>query len=178
MQNFTELAKQRRSIRRYTEQELTQEQVVDLMKAALLAPSSKSTRPWDFILVDDKKLLHQLSECKTAGAKFLENAPLGIIVSVNTTSSDVWIEDASVASTMLLLQAEDLGLGACWIQIRNRHFEDGTPASDIIREIIGIPASHEIVSIIAIGNKATSRNPVDESKLLWEKIHFNHFGQK
>lgn len=175
MNTFTELAKKRRSIRTYTEQELTQEQVVELMKAALLAPSSKSARPWNFILVDDKNLLHQLSECKPAGAKLIEGAPLAIVVTADPTVSDVWIEDASVASTMLLLQAEDLGLGGCWVQVRNRTREDGTPAADIVREVLGIPSGQEVLSIIAVGYKALERKEVDESKLRWEKVHTNSF---
>ena len=61
MESFSDLIKLRRSMRRFTEEELTQEQVVALMKAALMAPSSKRSTPWQFIVVDDKELLLQLS---------------------------------------------------------------------------------------------------------------------
>lgn len=178
MHNFTELAKQRRSIRMFADKELSQEQVVELMKAALLAPSSKSKRPWEFVLVDDKNLLHQLSECKPAGAQFVADAPLAIVVLADTEKSDVWIEDASIASAMLLLQAEDMGLGACWAQVRSRTQDDGSSSADMVREILDIPATFEVLSIIAVGYKGQERKPVDEEKLLWEKLHVNKFGNQ
>lgn len=64
MENFSELLKVRRSMRKFTNEELTQEQVVVLMKAALMSPTSKRTNAWQFIMVDDKELLEKLSHCK------------------------------------------------------------------------------------------------------------------
>lgn len=178
MESFIDLAKKRRSIRTYTEEELSQDEVVELMKVALLAPSSKSVRPWQFILVDDKTLLHQLSECKPAGSQLVAGAPLAVVVVADPLLSDVWIEDASVASTMLLLQAEDMGLGACWVQVRNRMGQDGMPAADSIRELLALPEHYEVLSIIAVGHKALERKSVDESKLQWEKLHINRFEER
>lgn len=57
MENFSELLKVRRSMRKFTDEELTQEEVVTLMKAALMSPTSKRTNAWQFIMVDDKELL-------------------------------------------------------------------------------------------------------------------------
>jgi len=64
MESFSELIKVRRSMRKFTEEELTQEQVVTLMKAALMAPTSKRSNAWQFIVVDDKDTLKKLSLCK------------------------------------------------------------------------------------------------------------------
>ena len=64
MESFSELIKARRSMRKFTEEELTQEEVVTLMKAALMAPTSKRTNAWQFIVVDDKETLKKLSFCK------------------------------------------------------------------------------------------------------------------
>ena len=63
MESFSELIKARRSMRKFTEEELTQEQVVTLMKAALMAPTSKRSNAWQFIVVDDKDTLKKLSLC-------------------------------------------------------------------------------------------------------------------
>ena len=60
MESFSELIKTRRSMRKFTEEELTQEQVVTLMKAALMAPTSKRSNAWQFIVVDDKETLKKL----------------------------------------------------------------------------------------------------------------------
>ncbi len=175
MQNFTDLARRRRSIRQFTPEKLTEEQVVELMKAALFAPSSKGLRPWEFVLVDDAVLLHQLSECKPVGADFVAGAPLAVVVAADTTRSEVWVEDASVAATMLLLQAEDMGLGACWVQVRGRTQDDGTPSADFVRDILGLPATCQPLAIVAVGHKAAERRPQNDEKLHWEKIHLNGY---
>lgn len=64
MKSFSELIKQRRSMRKFTDEELTQEEVVTLLKAALMSPSSKRSNCWQFIAVDDKETLDKLSRCK------------------------------------------------------------------------------------------------------------------
>lgn len=64
MEQFSDLIKNRRSMRKFTDQELTQEEVVALLKAALMAPSSKRSNCWQFIVVDDKDMLEKLSHCK------------------------------------------------------------------------------------------------------------------
>ena len=71
MEQFSDLIKNRRSMRKFTDQELTQEEVVALLKAALMAPSSKRSNCWQFIVVDDKDMLEKLSHCKEMGAAFL-----------------------------------------------------------------------------------------------------------
>ena len=71
-------------MRKFTEQELSQDEVVALLKAALMSPSSKRSNPWQFVLVDDKETLHKLSFCKEMGASFLKDAALAIVVTVHT----------------------------------------------------------------------------------------------
>ncbi len=175
MKTFSELAKSRRSTRKYTSEELTPEEVELLMKAALMSPTSKNSHSWEFILVDDKDKLAQLALCKAHGANFVENAALAVVVAADPEKSEVWIEDASIASIMLQLQAEDMGLGSCWVQIRNRFAANGGTSEDYIRELLGIPANINILSIIAIGKKGEERKPFDENRLLWEKLHLNNW---
>jgi nitroreductase len=178
MENFSELIKQRRSMRKFTSEELSQEEVVALMKAALMSPSSKRSNSWQFILVDDEETLRQLSQCKESGAAFVAEAPLAIVVMGDPLVSDVWIEDASIASLMIQLQAEDLGLGSCWVQIRERYAADGTSANDRVHEILDIPLQLQVLSIIAVGHKGMERKPFNEEHLLWEKISINRYGEK
>lgn len=106
MESFSELIKVRRSMRKFTEEELTQEQVVTLMKAALMAPTSKRSNAWQFIVVDDKEKLKQLSYCKEQASQFIADAALAVVVTADPLASDVWVEDAAIASIYLQLQAE------------------------------------------------------------------------
>ncbi|MBR5432304.1 MAG: nitroreductase family protein [Bacteroidales bacterium] len=175
MENFLDLVRQRRSMRKFTEEPLTPEQVETLLKSALMAPSSKGKHAWHFIVVDDKEMLSRLSHCKTVGSDFLAGAPLAVVVVGDPAESDVWVEDASVATTILLYQAEDLGLGACWIQLHERTAPDGTPSETIVSELLNIPAPLRPLTIVAVGHKGMERKPFNEERLLWEKVHVGSF---
>lgn len=171
MENFSELVRLRRSMRKFTDEPLDPEEVKQLLRAALMSPSSKGKHAWHFIVVDDPEMLEKLSHCKAQGADFLAGAPLAVVVVGDPEESDVWIEDASVASTILLYQAEDLGLGACWIQVRERYTAEGEPADNIVRYLLSIPEPLRVVSIIAVGHKGMERKPFNEDRLLWNKVH-------
>jgi nitroreductase len=178
MDSFSELIARRRSMRKFSGEELSQEEVVSLMKAALMSPTSKRTNAWQFIVVDDKETLRKLSLCKEHGAAFLADAALAVVVTADPLVDSVWIEDASVASLMIQLQAEDLGLGSCWVQIRERFHASGVPADEYVHEVLDLPLSLQTLSIIAIGHKGMERKPFDEEHLQWEKIHLNKYGGK
>ena len=175
MENFSELVRLRRSMRKFTDEALTPEEVETLLRSALMSPSSKGKHAWHFVVVDDKALLEQLSTCKAVGSDFLAGAPLAIVVVGDPQESDVWVEDASVATTVLLYQAEDLGLGACWIQIHDRFSADGEPSEDIVRRLLNIPEPLRVVTMVAVGHKGMERKPFNPDRLLWEKVHVNRF---
>ena len=122
---FMKLLEKRRSIRKFTEQTVEPEKVQVLIEAALRSPSGRGINPWEFIVVEDRKLLSKLADAKQHGAAFLKGAPLGIVVCANPEKSDTFVEDASIASIIIQLAAESLGLGSCWIQMRNRNHRDG-----------------------------------------------------
>ena len=165
-------------MRKFTGEELTQDQVLTLLKAALMSPSSKRSNCWQFIVIDDKDTLEKLSFCKESGAAFVKDAAIAIAVTADPLASDVWIEDASIASIMIQLQAEDLGLGSCWVQIRERFTANGVPANEYIHELLDLPLQLQVLSLIAIGHKGMERKPFDESHLHWEKVHINQYGEK
>ena len=106
MESFATLIKSRRSTRKFTNQLLNPEQVEMILKAALMAPASKRKNPWQFVVVEDKEMLAKLSVCKPAGAAFLKDCALAVVVLANVMESDVWVEDASIASIYMQLQAE------------------------------------------------------------------------
>lgn len=160
-------------MRKFTDEELTHEQVELLLRAALMSPSSHRSTGWEFIAVDDKQTLAQLAESKDSGAAFVAEAPLAIVVAANPEVSDAWVEDASIAALMIQLQAEDLGLGSCWAHMHNRHAADGTPANDVIHELLGLPENLQVLCIIAVGHKGMERKPFNEEHLQWEKVHIN-----
>lgn len=175
MESFASLIKARRSTRKFTDRLLNPEQVEMILKAALMAPASKRTNPWQFVVVEEREMLAKLATCKKAGSSFLEGCALAVVVLANVMESDVWVEDASIASIYMQLQAEDLGLGSCWCQIRNRFRDEDAEANQYVRDLLDIPYQLDVLSIIGFGYKDQERKPFDESRLQWEKIHIGKY---
>lgn len=175
MNSFAELIQLRRSTRKFTDRLLSPEQVELIVRAGLMSPSSKRSTPWQFVVVEEKEMLKKLAACKPGSAKFLEESALAIVVLANVMESEAWIEDASIASIMMQLQAEDIGLGSCWCQVRGRQTEDDTDSAQYVRELLNIPYQLEVLSIIGIGYKAQENKPFDESRLKWEKVHLGTY---
>ena len=175
--------KKRRSIRKYKDVEVEKEKLDKLKKmllelgsVALLAPSSKGLRTWEFIVVDDKEKLINLSQCRTKGGGFfLKNAPLAIVIIADKEKNDVWIEDASIAASYIQLQAHELGLGSCWIQVRNRMHDDNIEADKYIREELKVPSKYSVECIISIGYPDEEKKAYGDSDLDYKKVHFNNF---
>lgn len=175
MSNFHDLLIKRRSIRRFNDELLQPEETEMILKAALLSPTSKNSHSWQFIVVDDKEMLEKLSRSKEHGSKFVADCALAVVVLGNPLVSDVWVEDASIASIAMQLQAEDIGIGSCWVQIRKRQHNEQIPADDYIRNLLEIPMPYEVLSIIAFGKKEKERRPNDIEGLLWENVHIAEF---
>jgi nitroreductase len=140
-----------------------------------MAPASKRCNPWQFVVVEDKETLNQLSECKDNGAGFVKDCALAVVVLADVTISDVWVEDASIAAIYMQLQAEDLGLGSCWCQVRNRFTKDDTDANEYVRRLLDIPYQLDVLAIVGFGHKAQERKPFNEENLQWEKVHTGKF---
>lgn len=175
MEDFSSLVAKRRSMRKFTEEKLTDGEVRLIMRAALIAPTSHHTNGWEFVAVDDPELLKALSESKDSGAAFVAEAPFAVVVLGDASVSDAWIEDCAIASIMMQLQATDLGLWSCWAHLRNRTTADGTPAAEIVHRLLGVPDKYEPLCIIAVGHNGMERKPFDEDRLQWEKVHRNKF---
>lgn len=171
METLHDLLLRRHSIRRYKQTPIAPEDVQLVLEAALLAPSSKSARPWEFVIVEDRADLDKLSGCKAMGTRPISSCALAVVVCADPERSDMYVEDMSIAAAYMQLQATALGLGACWIQVRNRFTADGEDAESIVRETLGIPENYIVECIMTIGHPDEDRRPVDPSKLLWEKVH-------
>lgn len=165
----------RRSTRKFQNKKIEEEKIKSLLTAALLAPSSKGCRPWEFIVVDDQSLLELLAGSKPHGASLLKHAPLAIIITGDKTKSDVWIEDCSIASIFIQLEAEALGLGSCWVQIHRRYFNDDITSNEYIHEHFNIPERLEVLSIVGVGYKLVERPPLSDKDILWNKVSNNRY---
>ncbi len=172
-----DLLKSRRSIRKFQDKEVEREKLDLILKGALMSPASRGIRPWQFISVTDSKMLEQLSKCRIPGPAFLANAPLAIVVLADKDACDVWVEDTSIVATYIQLMAQDLGLGSCWIQVRERFHtvEKTQTAGEYIKELFDVPEQYDVACVIAIGYPDEEKSPHDEGNLFYDKVHYNKF---
>lgn len=164
-----EILRVRRSIRRYKDRQIEEEKMEQLKEAALRAPSSRGINPWRFVFVTDKTMLEKLSSSKESGSSFLKDAALGVGVAAKQGESDVWVEDCSIAAIILQLAGCSLGLGSCWIQIRNRRHSSSMSAEDYVKQTLALPHDFLVECIISLGYPDEDKRPVDFADLDWDK---------
>lgn len=160
----------RTSIRDYTGKPVEKEKIDTLLRAAMAAPTAANKQPWQFIVINDKKLLKAISE-NFHTMRMAEKAPLAIVVcgDLNATldgeGAEYWVQDASAATENLLLAAHSMGLGAVWCGIY--------PQSDrvkMLKEMLNIPENIIPLNVIPIGYPAENPKPKDK----WDtsKVHY------
>jgi len=169
------LLENRRSIRNFKSESLKKDEVDILMEALLRSPTSRGRKPWEFIFVSEPEVLNKLAMAKEHGSAFLKGAPLAVVVCADTERSDVWVEDCAIASIIVQLTAESMGLGSCWVQIRLRSHGEGLSSEEYLREVLGFPTHYAVASIIGIGHPEQRPPGHPKKSLQFDKIHFNGF---
>lgn len=170
-----DLLRTRSSSRKFKEKEIEPSIIEDILKAGLMAPSSRSRRPWEFVAVTDRETLKKLSECREAGSSFIANAPLAIVVAADPEKCDVWIEDCSIAAIIMQLTAHSLGLGSCWVQVRERNSAKQEKAENHIKSVLALPDSYHVECILAIGYPDEEKKAYEDKDLQYNKIHKEKF---
>ena len=175
MTNFKDLAQMRRSHRKFTNQEIDPEHLKLILRAALISPTAKNNRGWEFIAVDDPATLEALSKSREMGSGFLAEAVFAVVVLGDPSKTDCWVEDCSIAAIDMQLQAEDLGLGSCWCHQRGRFGADGKSTKQYLTELLGVPEQYEPLCIVGFGYKNMDRKPYEDDKIEWSKVHQGKF---
>lgn len=156
-----EAIKKRRSIRSFQDKAVEKEKLSKILMAGMFSPSAMHLRPWHFIVVTEKATRKKLGQ-STEYSSFLAKAPLNIVV----CSKDVkrWIEDCSIAAVLMQLQAVQLGLASCWVQIRGKN-------DSLLRRTLNIPDDIHIECVLAIGYPAEEKPEHSETEFEEEKVH-------
>jgi len=152
----------RRSIRRYTEEPVTREQLREIVKAGTWAPSGQNNQPWRFVTVTDRTVLANLAKL-TKYSHIIERAPACIVVFIDRSAMYHEVKDHQSMGACLqnmLLAAHGMGLGAVWLG-------EILKSAEIVRELVAVPKDMELMAVVAIGHPAgkggtSSRRPVDE----------------
>lgn len=152
-----DLLKHRRSVRDFLDRPVEREKIMMCLQAARIAPSASNSQPWKFIVVDDRQLKDKLCKAAFRGIysfnSFCKTAPV-IVVIVSEKSkflarvggmfrgTQYYLIDIGIAGEHLVLQAEDLGLGTCWMG----WFDEGA-----VKSILNVPEEKKIDVLIALG---------------------------
>ncbi len=169
------IMKNRRSIRDYTGEKVPKDRLDLILRAGLLAPSSKNIRPVEFIVVEDKEILKELSKSKSAGAGMLAGASCAVVVIGDARKADAWVEDCSLAMGYMLLMAEELGISACWVQERLRKTALGNDAGQYVKEVLEIPSYYEVEAILSLGMSEKVMEPRRWDEEERNKLHWGRF---
>jgi len=156
----------RRSVRAYTQQPVSADDIHGLLEAGMAAPSANNHKPWHFVVVRNRDALHMLAEMLPYG-KMLEGAALAIAVCGDPSASDWWVQDCAAATENILVAAAGLGLGSVWVGCHGR-----AQREDAVRSILGIPARIGVLSLVSLGHPAErkqSRTQYEEARVHWER---------
>lgn len=154
-----EVLLKRRSVRKFTEEPVSEAYVDELMHAAMSGPSACNRQPWEFYVVTDEE---KIAELRGASRFTKITAPMAIVVCGNLSRAlplqlaDYWIQDCSAATENILLRAVDLGLGAVWCGV----IPQKRPEKKV-REILDLPDKHIPLNIIWVGHPASEPEPGD-----------------
>lgn len=144
----------RRSIRRFTSEPVTEEQIELLLQAAMAAPSASDRKPWHFVVVQERSTLDRIAALHPY-AEMCREAPLAIAVCAELEFDPrYWVQDCSAATENLLLAATALGLGAVWLGVHPRPERE-----EPLKELLGVPAGHEMLAIVALGHGREHKPP-------------------
>ncbi|MBF0122863.1 MAG: nitroreductase family protein [Candidatus Omnitrophica bacterium] len=160
----------RRSVRRYTGEKICREDLELLVRAGMAAPTSKDTRHFFFIVIDDDKAIEKMTE-GLPYAKMLITAKHAIVVcsdlSIAYGGAEIgyWIQDSAAAAENVLVAAHAMGLGACWTGVHPR-----PERVEFLRKEFSIPENVMPLCVIALGRPAGEDKPRDKfdpSHLFW-----------
>ena len=149
----------RRSVRRYTDEEIPEKTLEKIVQAGLLAPTSRNLKPCDFCVVTDRETLKKLSRAKSAGAGMLADCAAAVAVFGDAEKADTWVEDCSIAMSFMMLAAQESGVGNCWVQMHFRTDASGRSAEENVKDILSVPERYRIPGILALGFPAEEARP-------------------
>lgn len=180
---FQQLVRNRRSIRKYLEKPVEREKVLICLEAARMAPSADHVQPWRFLIVDDPEVKKNFSDKVFSGiyssSKFARKAPVIIVmlakldVVANRIGKQIqgihfYFIDMGISGEHIVLQAEELGLGTCWI---------GWFSTKKTRKLLNIPRKYKIVSLMSMGYYEKRPSKEKKRKTLDEIVWFNKIGK-
>lgn len=171
-----EAIKNRRSVRFFTEEAVTDEQVSEILLAGFCAPSAHNKAPWHAVLVRDQESKTKLATIHR-WSRVVARSPVVIAVCVDKTGLDLfWVEDGSAFIENMMIQAADMGLGTCWIGVKGIPRDERNDAEAVVRETLGLPEHFGVVALMLLGH--AKRVPdYREPAIPADRVHIESYGR-
>jgi len=160
----------RRSIRRYTGEPVPEEVIKELLEAAMSAPSANNEQPWQFVIIDDRRILDEIPRFHPY-ADMLKEASLAIAVCGDMKLEAMrgyWVQDCSAATQNILIAANARGLGAVWLGVYPNESRTRT-----VQKLLGLPEQVIPLCFISIGYPAEKKPPANRYNA--SRVHHNHW---
>lgn len=160
----------RRSIRKYSGEQVSQGEIQTILKAAMYAPSANNQQPWHFLVIDDVGIMDQIIQVHPY-ARMLSGASIAVLICGDESlelSKGYWAVDCAAATQNLLLAAHGIGLGAVWLGVHPREERKSG-----IRKIFNLPDHIQPFAVVSIG-KPGEEKPLPE-RFKQERIHWNEW---
>jgi nitroreductase len=165
------LIRERRSIRKYLSKPIPMEIIDELKETALRSPTSRNRKEWKFWFITDPETLAELATAKAAGSQMISQAALAVVIGADESLCDVWVEDCSIAATLIQMNAQSHGIGSVWVQIRERFAKSGESSEDRVKTILNVKSeSIRIASIVSLGYADEEKAPIQYDSLNWDAI--------
>jgi len=174
---MTDIFKKRRAVRNYSEKPIKHEQIKEILSAAMYAPSGYDKHPLSFFLVQNNQMKYKLAKTNQ-WSSYADRTSILIVVCADPKQSDVWLEDASIAAGYMWLKCAQMGIGACWIHIRDSKRLNGENGESYVKNLLKIPDHLRVVCFLAIGYPAVNFPEHNENEYSEKKIHYNNWGGK
>lgn len=166
---MNDLFKKRRSVRKFTDQEVEEEKIKNILNAAMVAPSANHVNPWEFIVVRDKKKLNDLSEIGM-WQKFIADSNVSIVIVANPNDTDKWVQDCSLAAGHIYLETANQGLGSCWANVLSEVNVEND-REKLVKEVLEIPGEYRVLCVMAIGYPAQNVESHRDNTYREDKVH-------
>ena len=171
--DLMETLKNRRSVRKYTDQKITDEALEQILSAGMLTPSGKGLKPWQAVVIRDPETLSALVSCRQGGAKMLQTATCAIAVFSDKDKTDTYIEDSSLFMGYMHLMASSLGIGSVWLQIRLRPSDQkGVSSEDFVRDLLSVPENMMPEAILVMGYPESTPEPNPAPEFPSSLVHY------
>ncbi len=152
---FKSVVKSRRSVRKFSNQEVEESVLREIIDVAMDAPSSRNSRSTSFMVVRRREHLERIAQMRDYGSAFVSGAAAAIVVVCDCSATDLWEVNGAISATVLQLAITDAALSSCWVHVAGRPQlkadPEGAQAEEVLREFLPIPEGSVVLCCVALG---------------------------